>query len=64
MSLSQEIQDLPYNFSVVLIQWQISFHFQSLSDDLELVTFLSLVVGFSLFLIVGKKFSQLHLIII
>ena len=35
----------------------------SLSGELELVTFLSLVVGVSLFLVV-KKLSQLNLIII
>ena len=36
----------------------------SLSGELELVTFLSLVVSVSLFLIVVKKLSQLNLIII
>ena len=55
--LSQKIQDLSYHFSLVLtpVVYFLSFH--NLGDELESITFLSLVVGLSLFLIMGKKFS-------
>ena len=62
MSLPQEIQDLSYNFSLVLSQWHIFIH--SLSDELEQLTFLSIIVGVSHFPFLGKKFPQCHLIFI
>ena len=61
LSLPQETQDLPYNFSQVLIQWHIlSFH--SLSDELE-ITFLSLIVGVSYFHIFGEDILNQILLI-
>ena len=58
---AQETQDLPHNFSQVLIQWNIlSFH--SLSDESE-VTFLPLIVGMSHFHIFDETSLNHNLLI-
>ena len=63
VSLPPEILSLSHNISLILIKWYF-FSFRSENDDLDQVTFLSLIAGVNNFPILVKNFPQSHLILV